>query len=458
MINMGLISFLKNKFSKKNKESESLEKEESSLSSLEEISEEVPLESTVEKEENSAVAETQEEERTSPSTPDVAVEERTLEEPAKENFKKEKRENVAQKEEKEQVNEKSDNESGMSSEEKYVAGLDKSRLFFTERLKKLAKSNKVINQDYFDNLERILIEADVGVNLSIELIQQTAKEAAVENITDTVALNDLLIDKMFISYVNQGGTFSTDIAFKEGEPTVLFMCGVNGVGKTTTVINLAYNLSAKGKRVLMVDTDPQANATYIYSKVNESTRTLLDIFHGKKTISCIYRTKYPNLDLIKGSPRMEEADGLPLIIKEALKQVEDRYDYAIIDCHPSMQLPTIAALVTADELLIPYEPDVFGKTGLNFLSDYIAQIQEIYNPGLTYHVFIAKYAERKSQLEEIYDLIERYQFPMLETVVRNRVSVNSANKARKPLARHRRFDAATKDYEDLTKEVLALME
>ena len=203
-----------------------------------------------------------------------------------------------------------------------------------------------------------------------------------------------------------------------------------GVGKTTTVINLAYNLSALGKRVLMVDADPQSNTTYVYNRVNENSKTLLDIFHGVKTERCIYRTNYPNLDLIKASPRMEEADGLPVIIKEALHQVEDRYDYAIIDCHPSMQLPTIAALVAADELLIPYEPDAFGKTGLNFLSDYIAQIQEYYNPELTYHVFISKYAGRKSQIEEIRDLVEKYQFPLLTTVISNRAAVNSANKAR----------------------------
>lgn len=156
-----------------------------------------------------------------------------------------------------------------------------------------------------------------------------------------------------------------------------------GVGKTTTVINLAYNLSALGRRVLMVDADPQSNTTYVYNRVNENSKTLLDIFHGVKTERCIYRTNYPNLDLIKASPRMEEADGLPVIIKEALHQVEDRYNYAIIDCHPSMQLPTIAALVAADELLIPYEPDVFGKTGLMenrngySLHDMPAQFNEI---------------------------------------------------------------------------------
>lgn len=79
-------------------------------------------------------------------------------------------------------------------------------------------------------------------------------------------------------------------------------------------------------------------------------------------------------------------------------------------------------------------------------------------PELTYHVFISKYAGRKSQIEEIRDLVEKYQFPLLTTVISNRAAVNSANKARKPLEKHRRTDASTKDYEDLTKEVLALME
>ncbi len=140
-------------------------------------------------------------------------------------------------------------------EDKYVAGLDKSRVGFTERLKKLANSNKVVNQEYFDSLERILIEADVGVSLSLELIKEASMEASAKKITDANELNDLLIDKMFVSYANKGGSFSTDIEFAKEGPTVLFLCGVNGVGKTTTVAKLAHKYKVRGKKVLLVAGD-----------------------------------------------------------------------------------------------------------------------------------------------------------------------------------------------------------
>ena len=123
---------------------------------------------------------------------------------------------------------------------KYVAGLDRSRIGFTEKLKKLASSNKIVNADYFTSLERILIEADVGVDLTLELIKETQREASAKEITDANALNDLLIDKRFISYANKGGSFSTEITRAKEGPTVVFRCGVNGVGMLG---NAATNLT-----------------------------------------------------------------------------------------------------------------------------------------------------------------------------------------------------------------------
>lgn len=146
-------------------------------------------------------------------------------------------------------------ESEKEIEDKYVAGLDKSRVGFTDRLNKLAKSNKVVNQEYFDSLERILIEADVGVSLSLELIQEAAKEASAKKITDPKELNDLLIDKMFVSYANKGGSFSTELALAKEGPSVIFLCGVNGTGKTTTVAKLAHKYKEKGMKVLLVAGD-----------------------------------------------------------------------------------------------------------------------------------------------------------------------------------------------------------
>jgi len=146
-------------------------------------------------------------------------------------------------------------ESEKEIEDKYVTGLDKSRVGFTERLKKLAKSNKVVNAEYFDELERILIEADVGVDLSTELIRETAEKASAEKISDPSAINDLLVDNMFVGYANKGGSFQTSLSFAKEGPTIVLLCGVNGSGKTTTIAKLAYKYKNKGKKVLLVAGD-----------------------------------------------------------------------------------------------------------------------------------------------------------------------------------------------------------
>ena len=174
------------------------------------------------------------------------------------------------------------------------------------------------------------------MNLSIELIQQTAKEAAVENITDTVALNDLLIDKMFISYVNQGGTFSTDIAFKEGEPTVLFMCGVNGVGKTTTVAKLAYKYKNKGKKVLLV-----AGDTFRAGAVEQLT-----YWANKVGVDILSR---PN------------SDPASLCYDAMKKSLEEHYDLVIIDTAGRLQnkkglMDELSKMVRVIKKVIPSAP------------------------------------------------------------------------------------------------------
>ncbi|MCH5171215.1 MAG: signal recognition particle-docking protein FtsY [Erysipelotrichales bacterium] len=138
--------------------------------------------------------------------------------------------------------------------DKYVVGLDKSRRNFADRLKGLTARYKQVNEEYFDELEEILIEADVGVTLAFDIIDATKKDSREKNITEPQAINELLVDKMFISYVNQGNDIVNEIEFKN-KPTVLLVVGVNGVGKTTTIAKLAKRYIDKGKKVTLVAAD-----------------------------------------------------------------------------------------------------------------------------------------------------------------------------------------------------------
>ena len=137
----------------------------------------------------------------------------------------------------------------------YAKGLEKSRKNFASRLDELSKRYAKVNPDYFEELEQILIESDVGVELSLHLIEETLKESAKNKIYDPKAINELLVDKMFVGYATSGESIQNELHFAPEGPTVLLVCGVNGVGKTTTIAKLAYRYIHQGKKVLLVAGD-----------------------------------------------------------------------------------------------------------------------------------------------------------------------------------------------------------
>ena len=136
----------------------------------------------------------------------------------------------------------------------YSEGMAKSRQNFSNRLNSLSKKYKKVNQEYFEDLEEILIESDIGVNLSLKIIDEVLQESKDKKITDTDQLNEILIDHLFSGYMAKGDSL-TEVRFVEQGPTVLLVVGVNGVGKTTTIAKLANRYLEQGKSVLLVAAD-----------------------------------------------------------------------------------------------------------------------------------------------------------------------------------------------------------
>lgn len=137
--------------------------------------------------------------------------------------------------------------------EAYSQGMEKSREFFSNKLTNLSKKYKKVNQEYFEQLEEILIESDVGVNLTLKVIDELLTESREKKINDAEEINSLLIDLLFEDYSKKGSSI-TDISF-DNQTTVLLVVGVNGVGKTTTIAKIANRYLKQGKSIALVAGD-----------------------------------------------------------------------------------------------------------------------------------------------------------------------------------------------------------
>lgn len=138
--------------------------------------------------------------------------------------------------------------------DKYHSGMAKSRKNFASKLSKLTSKYKKVNSQYFEELEQILIEADVGVSFALSIIESVLEESRKNNITSPNEINELLVDKMFVDYASKGD-IRNEIVFNKNSPLVVLVVGVNGVGKTTTIAKLAHRYLKKNKTVLLVACD-----------------------------------------------------------------------------------------------------------------------------------------------------------------------------------------------------------
>ena len=193
----------------------------------------------------------------------------------------------------------------------YEKGLTKSRHEFVSKLADLTKKYKNIDEDYFEDLEEILIMADIGVNTVMEFVDRLKDRVKKEKIESPEMLKEIIVDELFIIYVNED-VLSSKINFAEEGPTVILVVGVNGVGKTTTIGKLAWNLKQKGKKVLLIGADTfRAGAC---QQLEEWSNKVGVSFYGKE----------------KCDPASVVYDGL----SQALK---DEYDVVLIDTAGRLQ-------------------------------------------------------------------------------------------------------------------------
>ena len=184
----------------------------------------------------------------------------------------------------------------------YEKGLEKTRKEFINELSILGHKYTKVSDEYFDELESILIMADIGVNTVMTFLDRLKARVKKENITDTKYLQEVIVDELFIIYVS-GESLSDKINMNPNGPTVILMVGVNGVGKTTTIAKLAYKYKNEGKSVMMIAGDTfRAGAVPQLKEWAEKTGSM---FYGKENTDpagVIYdglvKAKEENIDIV----------------------------------------------------------------------------------------------------------------------------------------------------------------
>jgi len=238
-----------------------------------------------------------------------------------------------------------------------------------------------------------------------------------------------------------------------------------GVGKSTTAINLSAALAEKGKKVLVIDSDPQGNTTSgLGVDKNAVENTIYDVYLGNDTINkCIVNTEYENLDLLPANVNFAAAEieliGVEkkeYILRNETDYIKDSYDYVIIDCPPSLNLLTVNALTASDTVLVPVQCEYYALEGLSQLIHTINLVKERLNNDLEMEgVVFTMYDSRTNLSAQVVENVkENLEERVFDTLIPRNIRLAEAPSYGQPITAYEPRSAGAESYRNLAEEII----
>jgi len=235
-----------------------------------------------------------------------------------------------------------------------------------------------------------------------------------------------------------------------------------GVGKTTSTVNIGAGLRMHGKRVLLIDLDPQANLTQSLGIVN-TERTVYGVLKGKyKIAEAVYTAQTgqeivpSELDLSGAEVELSMEAGREFILKEQLYTLRDRYDYLLIDCPPSLGLLTLNALTASDEIYLPLQAEFLAVQGLKKLTEIVEKVKMRLNPILKIGgVFITQFDIRRVLNRNVLEIISKhFGDSVFDTKIRDNIALAEAPTMGQDIFAYSPKSYGAEDYAALCEEIL----
>ena len=348
-----------------------------------------------------------------------------------------------------------------------VSGLTKTRDNIVSGMDSIFHGFSKIDDDFYEELEETLIMGDLGVRATMDIIEDLKVKVKEQHIKEPIECRQLVID----SIREQMDVGETAYEF-ENRQSVVFVIGVNGVGKTTTTLSIGVALAKENKKVLLVDADPQGNLTTSlgYYEQEDMPVTLADLMYAEimdkeiKIHDAILHHE-EKIDLIPSDISLSaielslgNAMSREFILKNCLNTVKNEYDYILIDCMPSLGLIPINCLACSNEIIIPVQSQYLAMRGMTYLFETVSKVRRTINPNLRVKGILLTLVDRRANLSKNVrqELDKNYgkYVKIYDTEIPLAIKTAEASIRGKSIFEYDKKGTVAKAYENLVEEVL----